>query len=76
MGKGAKERRAEVGMAGQQAAFLETEQLVFSRLGERAVGGVSELFVADAAVERGAGVAEYLGVDFGAELLGRRRGRR
>ena len=59
-----------MGVADEQAALRQPEQLGLGGLAERAVGGVDDLLVADPAVERGAAVAEDLVVDLGAELLG------
>ncbi len=59
-----------MGVADEEAAFGETEELGFGGVAEGAVRGVGDLLVADAAVEGGAAVAEDLVVDLGAELLG------
>ena len=55
---------------GQDRPLFQTEQLVLGRLGERAIGGVGQLLIADPAVKGGAAIAENLAVDLRAELLG------
>ena len=63
-----------MGVAQEEAAFFELEELLAGRAGEGAVAAVCQLLVAYAAVEAGGGVAYHLVVYFGAELLGAEEG--
>src|SRR5215213_3988936 len=59
-----------VRMPEKELALLELEQFFAGRARERAVAGVGEFLVADAAVETRGGVAYNLVVDLAPELLG------
>src|SRR5215218_4670371 len=59
-----------VGVPEKELALLELEQFFAGRARERAVAGVGEFLVADAAVEARGGVAYNLVVDLAPELLG------
>src|SRR5215212_1057520 len=73
-GEAAEDRHRVVGVAQEEAAFLQLQELLTYRLGERAVGGVGELLVADAPVEARRRVADDLVVNLAAELLGPEEG--
>src|SRR3954447_23800833 len=64
------QRRPEVGVPGQDRALLQAKQLVFGRFGERSIGRVGQLFVADPPIERGTAVTQNLAVYLRPELLG------
>ncbi len=57
-------------MANEQPALQQPEQFLLGSLGNRPVGGVDDLLVANPAIERGAAVAQDLAIDLGPELLG------
>src|SRR5215207_3765402 len=63
------QRRPKMRVPCQDRPLFQAEQLVLGRLGERAIGGIGQLFIADTAVKRRTAVAENLTVDLRAELL-------